>query len=159
MRIVVLGGGFGGVATTRHLEHLSRTRADIDLTLVSRQNFFIVTPLLFEACAGRQGLGTMASLGHTRAVARVFGLRLTGFAACGTRGRDATNACRRASAERLTEAPGDLNGRATRSPATSVPRAMRHRTRHGSAAGVRGAARRGASPPRGAAPPAKTESL
>ena len=26
-------------------------------------------------------LGTMASLGHTRAVARVFGLRLTGFAA------------------------------------------------------------------------------
>ena len=53
MRIVVLGGGFGGVATVRHLERLLRSRADVELTLVSRDNFFVMTPLLFEACTGR----------------------------------------------------------------------------------------------------------
>ena len=53
MRIVVLGGGFGGVATARHLERVLRKRADVELTLVSRENFFVITPLLFEACSGR----------------------------------------------------------------------------------------------------------
>jgi NADH:ubiquinone reductase (H+-translocating) len=53
MRIVVLGGGFGGVATVRHLERLLRRRAGTELTLVSRENFFVMTPLLFEACTGR----------------------------------------------------------------------------------------------------------
>jgi NADH dehydrogenase len=53
MRIVVLGGGFGGVATARHLERVLRRRTDIEITLVSRDNFFVLTPLLFEACSGR----------------------------------------------------------------------------------------------------------
>jgi NADH dehydrogenase len=53
MRIVVLGGGFGGVATVRHLERILRGRADFEVTLVSRENFFVLTPLLFEACSGR----------------------------------------------------------------------------------------------------------
>jgi NADH dehydrogenase len=53
MRIVVLGGGFGGVATVRHLEKVLRRRTDVELTLVSRENFFVLTPLLFEACSGR----------------------------------------------------------------------------------------------------------
>ena len=52
-RIVVLGGGFGGVATVRHLERALRSRPDVEITLVSRENFFLVTPLLFEACSGR----------------------------------------------------------------------------------------------------------
>lgn len=52
-RIVVLGGGFGGVATVRHLEAVSRFRRDIEITFVSRGNFFVLTPLLFEACSGR----------------------------------------------------------------------------------------------------------
>ena len=52
-RIVILGGGFGGVATARHLERLFRSRADVEITLVSRENFFVLTPLLFEACSGR----------------------------------------------------------------------------------------------------------
>jgi NADH dehydrogenase len=52
MRIVVLGGGFGGVATVRHLEKVLR-QTDAEITLVSRQNFFMLTPLLFEACSGR----------------------------------------------------------------------------------------------------------
>src|ERR671916_1718579 len=53
MRIVVLGGGFGGVATVRHLERVLGRRRDVEITLVSRENFFMVTPLLFEACSGR----------------------------------------------------------------------------------------------------------
>ena len=51
-RIVVLGGGFGGVGATRHLERMLRGRRDIEITLVSRDNFFMLTPLLFEACSG-----------------------------------------------------------------------------------------------------------
>jgi NADH:quinone reductase (non-electrogenic) len=53
MRIVELGGGFGGVATVRHLERILRRRTDVEITLVSRENFFVFTPLLFEACSGR----------------------------------------------------------------------------------------------------------
>ena len=52
-RIVVLGGGIGGVTTVRHLERGLRSRADVEITLVSRENFFVLTPLLFEACSGR----------------------------------------------------------------------------------------------------------
>lgn len=53
MRIVVLGGGFGGVTTARHLERRLRGQRDTEITLVSRENFFVLTPLLFEACSGR----------------------------------------------------------------------------------------------------------
>jgi NADH dehydrogenase len=51
-RIVVIGGGFGGVAATRRLERRCRREA-VEITLVSRENFFVLTPLLFEACSGR----------------------------------------------------------------------------------------------------------
>ena len=53
MRIVVLGAGFGGVTTVRRLERVLRRRSDVEITLVSRENFFVLTPLLFEACSGR----------------------------------------------------------------------------------------------------------
>jgi NADH dehydrogenase len=53
MRVVVLGGGFGGTTTARHLERELRGHADVDITVVSRENFFVITPLLFEACTGR----------------------------------------------------------------------------------------------------------
>jgi len=53
MRIVVLGGGFGAVATVRELERLLGRRGDVELTMISRENSFMLTPLLFEACSGR----------------------------------------------------------------------------------------------------------
>src|SRR5690349_4087332 len=53
VRIVVLGGGFGGVTTARHLERRLRRQPDVEITLVSRENFFVLTPLLFESCSGR----------------------------------------------------------------------------------------------------------
>src|SRR5439155_6718340 len=51
-RIVVLGGGFGGVYTARHLERLCKRRQDVEIVLVSRDNFLLMTPLLFEICSG-----------------------------------------------------------------------------------------------------------
>lgn len=51
-RIVILGSGFGGTYTARHLRRLTRHRSDIEVTLVSRDNYFLMTPLLFEAGSG-----------------------------------------------------------------------------------------------------------
>jgi NADH dehydrogenase len=51
-RVVILGGGFGGVYTARHLEQLCKRRADVEVVLVSRDNFLLMTPLLFEVCSG-----------------------------------------------------------------------------------------------------------
>jgi NADH dehydrogenase len=49
---VILGGGFGGVYTARHLEKLFKRRPDVEVVLVSRDNFLLMTPLLFEVCSG-----------------------------------------------------------------------------------------------------------
>jgi len=51
-RVVILGGGFGAVATARRLEHLVRGRPDVEIVLISRDNFLFVTPLLFEVFSG-----------------------------------------------------------------------------------------------------------
>src|SRR3954471_5502479 len=51
-RIVILGGGFGGVATACYLERLCRRRPDVEIVLVSRDNFLLMTPLLFEVFSG-----------------------------------------------------------------------------------------------------------
>jgi NADH dehydrogenase len=53
-QIVILGGGFAGVATARHLESLLAGHRDdtIDVVLVSRHNYLLITPLLFEAGSG-----------------------------------------------------------------------------------------------------------
>lgn len=51
-RIVILGGGVGGLAAARHLDHHLARRRNVEITLVSRDNFFLLSPLLFEACSG-----------------------------------------------------------------------------------------------------------
>jgi NADH dehydrogenase len=51
-RILILGGGFGGVATARYLERRLRWRPDVEIVLVSRDNFLLMTPLLFEVFSG-----------------------------------------------------------------------------------------------------------
>ena len=53
-RIVILGGGFGGVYTARHLEK-SLTRAEhgrVEITLVSKENYVVFQPLLPEVISG-----------------------------------------------------------------------------------------------------------
>jgi NADH dehydrogenase len=51
-RVLILGGGFAGVETARHLEKLTRRREDVEVWLVSRENFSLFTPLLPEVCSG-----------------------------------------------------------------------------------------------------------
>jgi NADH:ubiquinone reductase (H+-translocating) len=51
-RILILGGGFAGVETARHLEALTKRRDDVEIWLVSRENFTLFTPLLPEVCSG-----------------------------------------------------------------------------------------------------------
>ncbi|HSL23854.1 MAG TPA: NAD(P)/FAD-dependent oxidoreductase [Vicinamibacterales bacterium] len=50
-RVLILGGGFGGVYTAIHLEKLLRDSDRVEITLVSRDNFFLFTPMLHEVAA------------------------------------------------------------------------------------------------------------
>jgi NADH dehydrogenase len=52
-RVLILGGGFAGVETALHLERLTRRRDDVEIWLVSRENFTVFTPLLPEVCSGQ----------------------------------------------------------------------------------------------------------
>lgn len=46
VRVVILGGGFGGVYAALRLQSLVRRRRDVEVTLVNRENFFLFTPML-----------------------------------------------------------------------------------------------------------------
>ena len=52
-RVLILGGGFGGVVTAQELEKRLGRRGDVEIWLVSRDNFFLFTPLLPEVTSGR----------------------------------------------------------------------------------------------------------
>jgi NADH dehydrogenase len=62
MKIVILGGGFGGVYTLKYLHKLFHTRgltrinADVKLFLVNKKNYFLFTPLLHEFATGSVSL-------------------------------------------------------------------------------------------------------
>jgi NADH dehydrogenase len=49
--IVILGGGFGGLYAALHFEKMLARGANIDVTLVNRDNFFLFTPMLHEVAA------------------------------------------------------------------------------------------------------------
>ncbi|HMO86206.1 MAG TPA: FAD-dependent oxidoreductase, partial [Lacipirellulaceae bacterium] len=51
-RILILGGGFGGIAAARRIEVLFRRRPEVEITLVCQDNFVLMTPLLFEVFSG-----------------------------------------------------------------------------------------------------------
>ena len=82
-RIVILGGGFGGLYTARHLERLCRRRPDVEIVLVSRDNFLLMTPLLFEVCSG------VLDARHCCFPVRAF-LRTTRFIEAAVQGIDLT---------------------------------------------------------------------
>ncbi|HEV8252356.1 MAG TPA: NAD(P)/FAD-dependent oxidoreductase [Candidatus Limnocylindria bacterium] len=51
-RVLILGGGFGGVTTAQALERRLGRRRDVEIWLVSSENFLLFTPLLPEVCSG-----------------------------------------------------------------------------------------------------------
>ncbi|HEU0068372.1 MAG TPA: NAD(P)/FAD-dependent oxidoreductase [Nitrospiraceae bacterium] len=50
-RILILGGGFGGMYAALEFERALGRGADVDVTLVNRDNFFLFTPMLHEVAA------------------------------------------------------------------------------------------------------------
>ena len=50
-QIVILGGGFGGVYAALRLERLLAREPGVEICLVSRDNFFLFTPMLHEIAA------------------------------------------------------------------------------------------------------------
>jgi NADH dehydrogenase len=52
LRVLILGGGFGGVYAAKRLRsRLARLQRPVQLTLVNRDNFLLFTPMLHEVAA------------------------------------------------------------------------------------------------------------
>ena len=55
-RVLILGGGFGGLRAARALK-----RAPVDVTLVDRRNYFLFQPLLYQVATGSLSPGEIAA--------------------------------------------------------------------------------------------------
>jgi NADH dehydrogenase len=55
-RVVILGGGFGGVYAARALEQALRASADFELSLITQDNYFVFQPMLPEVISGTIGM-------------------------------------------------------------------------------------------------------
>ena len=52
MRVLILGGGFGGVTAAQRLRYHFKKDASVEITLVNRDNYFVFVPLLASAASG-----------------------------------------------------------------------------------------------------------
>ncbi len=55
-RVVIVGGGFGGLDAAKKLG-----RVDVDVTLIDRRNFHLFSPLLYQVATGALSPGEIAS--------------------------------------------------------------------------------------------------
>src|SRR4249920_1509183 len=55
-RVVILGGGFGGLNAAQKLR-----RAPVDITLIDRRNFHLFQPLLYQVATGSLSPGEIAA--------------------------------------------------------------------------------------------------
>jgi NADH dehydrogenase FAD-containing subunit len=60
-RIVVLGGGFGGIEAVTRLERRLGRRPDVELWLVSDHNFLLFSPRLPQVASSRSGFAATGS--------------------------------------------------------------------------------------------------
>ena len=51
-KVIILGGGFGGLYAAMYLDKTLARRANVEVTLISRDNFILFTPMLHEVAAG-----------------------------------------------------------------------------------------------------------
>jgi NADH dehydrogenase len=51
-RVLILGGGFAGVEVLRRLQGKFQNDVSVDITMVSKDNFFLFTPMLHEVASG-----------------------------------------------------------------------------------------------------------
>ena len=66
-RIVIAGGGFAGLYAAKEFERALGRRADIEVTLISRENFILFTPMLHEVNEHLSRIRT-----RTNATGRIF---------------------------------------------------------------------------------------
>src|SRR2546422_5270594 len=55
-RVVILGGGFGGLVAAQKLK-----RAPVEVTLIDRRNFHLFQPLLYQVATGSLSPGEIAA--------------------------------------------------------------------------------------------------
>src|SRR5579862_5686165 len=55
-RVVILGGGFGGLYAAKTLRH-----ASVELTLIDKRNFHLFQPLLYQVATGSLSPGEIAA--------------------------------------------------------------------------------------------------
>lgn len=60
-RIVILGGGFAGVSTAKELERKLARYPFAEITLITRENFFLFTPMLHEVATSDLELTTIVN--------------------------------------------------------------------------------------------------
>ena len=60
-RILILGGGFGGIYAALELEKVLARRGGLEVTLVTRDNCFLFTPMLHEVAASDLELNTIVN--------------------------------------------------------------------------------------------------
>jgi NADH:ubiquinone reductase (H+-translocating) len=60
-RVLILGGGFGGIYAAIELERALRGSPDVSITLVTRDNYFLFTPMLHEVAASDLEMNTIVN--------------------------------------------------------------------------------------------------
>jgi NADH dehydrogenase len=55
-RIVILGGGFGGVYVAKYLEKALGRKDDFEIVLINKENYFVFQPMLAEVISGALGI-------------------------------------------------------------------------------------------------------
>jgi NADH dehydrogenase len=60
-KILILGGGFGGMYTALELEKAFGNDPGVEITLVNRENFFLFTPMLHEVAASDLDITTIVN--------------------------------------------------------------------------------------------------
>src|SRR4030095_12342321 len=78
-KIVIAGGGFAGLYAAMHFEKRLARRADVEVTLISRENFILFTPMLDEIAPGDLYPGDIVNplrriLRHVKVVAAEVGV-------------------------------------------------------------------------------------
>ena len=70
-RVVILGGGFGGISTAQRLEQILWRNSNMEITVLSHSNYLLFTPMLAEVAASALepqhiSCPVRAALPHTR---------------------------------------------------------------------------------------------
>ncbi len=53
-RVLIAGGGFAGLYAAKYFDKTLARGSDVEVTLISRENFILFTPMLHEVAAGDQ---------------------------------------------------------------------------------------------------------